>query len=201
MVKKFSRAGYTLVELVIVLTIILILATVVIFGLSGSRSIEGTKADYLDFMENLKSLKLRANLGKQNAGSSIQTMQFTIGESFYTMNGQIVTFKNKSTVNSISHGTTYESGSVTLNFYPDNYFVSGTAPPSYGVCVNCGGLGPKVLLTSDMTINVGSTSPSVTTFYPVSISGSGYKIYTINANPLSSFDPNSLTYHALARGR
>lgn len=169
------KKAFTLIELMIVMAVAAILGGIAMFGVSRARKDEGVRADYLLFYEQMRSSKLRANLGKLYGGTTVQTFAFTMGLPYYWVNNVRVDFPQARTmVYSIScGGNTYTSGSASIFFYPDNYTVA-TMPTRYGGCSSCG-----VNFTGDLTINLSSySSPSM--LYPIVISGSGYKINSIN---------------------
>jgi prepilin-type N-terminal cleavage/methylation domain-containing protein len=172
----FLKKGFTLIEVTVVLSVIAILSTMTVFGLKKAGQGEAQKADYLKFYEDVKSLKMRANLGKQNSdfSSSIQILRFNIGDSSYSLNGVNVPFKNRSLFQSVVIGpNTYNTKDldVTIRFYPSNF--SDELPTSYGT------IGGATAFSGFTTINIvdytGNSKP-----ISLRISGVGYLINTIN---------------------
>jgi prepilin-type N-terminal cleavage/methylation domain-containing protein len=181
------KKAFTLIELMVVISVMAILSTIVVFGIRSAGNDEGVKADYRQLYDDMKSLKLRANLGKQGveAGTSVQAIGFQIGASpfRYSVNNATynIPMRNLSRVVSVSDGTTtYTSGSFAIFFYPENYVTNGVYPTSFAMC--CG----SVKFSNNVIINVTGANSLIS--YPITISGSGFRINTINV----SYVANSL---------
>jgi prepilin-type N-terminal cleavage/methylation domain-containing protein len=181
----FLKKSFTLVEMMVVIGVIGILSTIAYFGVRQAGRGEGQKADYLKFYEDIKSMKIRANLGKQNEEnlSSVQNLTFTLGQSLYEFNSRMVVFRNKSIIQSVSTGEdTYLQGKISINFYPVNY-VSDPMPTAFGYYYSCAQC-PRTELNNLVMINV-ADSTGISSVYPIIISGSGYLINTVGMGSLS----------------
>lgn len=176
MIKK--KRSFTLVELAVVMMVILVLATMMFFGISQTRSDEGLNADYLGFTTDLKSLQLRANLGQLApitpavTPTAKHTIVFTMpNATSYLIDGMTVNFKNGSKITRINNSAS--AGVVTISFVPNSNNYQGPTPP--------GGLSFAVRgatsLSSPVTIELTGKSSSIKT---ITITGSTFFISNIN---------------------
>jgi len=158
------------------MAVVMILSVMVLVGVGNARRGEGVKADFLEFYDALQTLKLRANLGQQYGGSSMQVLTFTIGNpSSYTVNGITKTFKNGSRIMQVN--TTTTSGTaVAIYFIPQGTSYEGTIPPSNGKFVTIGGIGVTSPVTTIIIRGPSGTGAS----YTVTITGTGYYIEKID---------------------
>ncbi len=172
------KKSFTLIELTIVISVILILSTIIVVGMGRANQEEGLKADYLEFYDNLKNLQLRANLGKivnpgesSNLQTSVQKIVFYINTSNYSINNEAQkSLKNQSKFRLQS---VYPNGTaVTLYLYPSSF--TGPTPTGGFIYQNNNSLGDNV------NIYIVKTDYGIYG-YPIVLSGATYKLATINA--------------------
>lgn len=128
------KSAFSVIELIVVLSIIFLFSSFALFGFAKSRTDEGLKADYLEFYEDIKAAKLRANLGKiaptTPPVSTLTTMHkisFVVNSTQYTIDGVNKIFKNGSRITQvIINSSTYTSGSFTIYFVPDANYLGPT---------------------------------------------------------------------------
>ncbi len=187
------KKSFTLVELAVVASIIVLFSTIAFVGLRKTRESDGLRSDYQDFYENLKALKIRANLGKIDASlplgsqTSRQLITFSTGQTFYRVNNVVTNLRNGSRFNWVRTGgnNTNYTGSFTLGLFPQRY--SGIMPVDligvpaaynhYIACTGCGAFNTNVVLND---VRIYLTKDGVHGYY-IQFSGPDYRIDTITA--------------------
>lgn len=165
-----------MVELAVVMMVILVLATMMFFGISQTRSDEGLNADFLGFTTDLKSLQLRANLGQlaptiapTTAPTSKHTIVFTLPATSYAIDGVTVNLKNGSRITKVN---AYITGTITISFVPNSDNYQGPTPKG-GSFAAVGVTG----IPNSAAITITGKSNSTKT---ITITGSTFYITNIN---------------------
>lgn len=185
------RFAFTLVELTVVMSVVLILSTIAVYGISQSRENDAFKSDYINFYDLMTNLKLRANIGvlapttsSMPSITSKQTLSFSLPASSYVINGvSTVNFTNGTRIVSVVSGElntskTYLSGDFVISFVPDAVKYQGPVP-SGNSFISRNGIG----LLSPITLFLQSKNGSITKKIIIngySIEGNNYYISNIN---------------------
>lgn len=181
------KKSFSLIEITVTIAIMLIMSATAIVGFGQVREGENVKSDYLQFISDLKNIKLQTNLGKvinpQDAvdmQTTVQTIQVTIGNSNYLVNSIPRSFKYGSVIRKVQNDTT-ANNSYVIKFFPNNF--SGPTPacqnyvfksPSNSPSSNCSIFADSL---SDVSIVIGKNS--ATSGYSVHLAGTAFFIQEI----------------------
>lgn len=123
------RRAFTLIELMVVISVVTILSTIVFFGIGNARQDEGLNADYLQFYDDLIATRLRSNLGQlaptlspSSTPTTKQTVTINLGTNGYMINDFVRrTFDNGTIITSVTMGIGLPrtSGTLIISFVPE----------------------------------------------------------------------------------
>lgn len=97
-----DKEGFTLVELLIVLSVAAVLATIGFFGFKGSSGRDNVNNAQLEILSRLRSLQNDAYSGRTGVDGATHTATFTVGASSYQFDNETRSLPGSVTVSLLS---------------------------------------------------------------------------------------------------